>query len=240
MTASSSGSPVRGPEVAGGHWAWRASAPGVEIRFVGRRTDGTPADRPREEILAAVDTVRPVAWAKQIHSAQVLEAREGRCGEGDALIGGEAGIALSVITADCVPVLIAAGDALAAIHAGWRGLEAGVIESAIDRLRSHPATPPPSAWTAWIGPSIGACCYEVGEEVAHRVAQASTDRAVITPGTGRPHLDLPIATIAQLARAGVGLVRPVLWCTRCETDRLHSYRREGKAAGRNVAFIWRT
>jgi hypothetical protein len=238
MTSPAPGSPVRGPGKAGGHWVWRASAPGIEIRFVGRRIDGAPVDQPRHEVLAAVDTERPVAWAKQFHSARVLEATAGRCGEGDALVGGRDGTALSVITADCVPILISAGPHLAAIHAGWRGLAAGVVQAAVDRLL--PAAPDPSTWTAWIGPSIGACCYEVGEDVAARVAAATTDRAVITPGPGRPHLDLPVATIAQLARAGVGLVRPVLWCTRCETTRLHSYRREGQSTGRNVAFIWRT
>lgn len=240
MTAPASGSPVRGPDEAGGHWLWRASAPGIEIRFVGRRADGAPVDHPRHEVLAAVDRARPVAWAKQIHSSVVLDARAGRCGEGDALIGREPELALSVITADCVPVLIAAGPVLAAVHAGWRGLEAGVIPATLERLQADPDTPAPSAWTAWIGPSIGACCYEVGEDVATRVATATTDRAVITP-TGRPpHLDLPVATIAQLARFGIGLVRPILWCTRCETTHLHSYRREGEQAGRNLAFIWKS
>lgn len=237
---SDRGTPVRGPHAAGAHWVWRASAPGVEVRFAGRRLDGAPVDQPRHEVLAAIDAPRPVAWAKQIHSATVLPAREGHTGEGDALIGDQPGLALSVITADCVPILIAAGPHLAAVHAGWRGLESGVLPATLERLAAAPATPPPAGWTAWIGPSIGACCYEVGDEVATRVATATTDRAVIHPATGRPHLDLPVATIAQLASFGVGLVRPILWCTRCETTRLHSYRREGQQAGRNVAFIWRT
>ena len=74
----------------------------------------------REDILRTVATAMPVAWAEQVHSARVLVGRAGRSGQGDALVCGDGGLALSVMTADCVPVLIAAGSHVAAIHAGWR------------------------------------------------------------------------------------------------------------------------
>lgn len=233
----SSPAPVDGPVLRGGHPVWWASGHGVEVRFVGRGAGGT-----RTEILGRVEgaEVPPVAEAKQVHSATVLPARDGFCGEGDALWTGEAGLALSVITADCVPVLLAAPEAaggrIAAVHAGWRGIEAGVVERALAALDAPPAT-----LVAWIGPSIGACCYEVSEEVAERVAAVSDPSVVAGERSprGRPHLDLAGAVRHQLLRAGVPEPRVVVRCTRCDAERLWSYRREGKGVGRNVAFIWR-
>jgi hypothetical protein len=212
------------------------------VRFVGRRVGGGKETGEREAVLREVGSDLPVAWAKQVHSARVLAAREGRCEEGDALVGGE-GLALSVASADCVPVLIAAGSHVAAVHAGWRGIAAGVVPAVVARLVAEAEAAgdaaDPAAWSAWIGPAIGPCCYEVGPEVADRVATASSGEAIVPRPGARPHLDLPIAVLAQLVRAGVGTVRPTIWCTRCEPDRLHSFRRDGPAAGRNLAFIWR-
>jgi YfiH family protein len=134
-----------------------------------------------------------------------------------------------VVTADCVPVLLAGPQGLAAVHAGWRGLVGGVIPATLERMGG--------AETAWIGPAIGPCCYEVGEEVAEQVAAVG---GTVLPGpAGRPHLDLAAAARHQLKAAGVGEVRSVASCTRCEAERLYSYRREGKGVGRNVAYIWR-
>lgn len=236
--ATSSG--LKGPELEAGYWVWRGEAGGAEVRFVGRRVEGD-GEADRQDLLRTVGVDRPVAWAKQVHSAEVLAAREGRSGEGDALVG-TGGLALSVVTADCVPVMIAAGPRVAAVHAGWRGIAGGVVPAAIDRLVAEAETggdnADPAAWSAWIGPAIGPCCYQVGPDVADRVAAATTAEAVV-PRPGRPHLDLPVAVLAQLVRAGLGTVRPLLWCTRCNPDRLHSYRREGPATGRNQAFIWR-
>lgn len=233
---------LEGPEVLAGYWVWRGEAGGAEVRFVGRRVEGDGEDAEREDTLRSTGVELPVAWARQVHSAEVLPAREGRSGEGDALVGaGE--LALSVVTADCVPVMIAAGARVAAIHAGWRGIVQGVVPAAIDRLVAEAEAAgdnaDPAAWSAWIGPAIGPCCYRVGADVADRVAAASTPEALV-PRPGRPHLDLPVAVLAQLVRAGLGTVRPLLWCTHCNPDRLHSYRREGPAAGRNHAFIWRS
>ena len=87
--------------------------------------------------------------------------------------------------------------------------------------------------TAWIGPTIGPCCYEVGEEVAGQFPA----EAVVPGPAGRPHLDLVAAARLQLGSAGE--VRTVADCTRCEGERLYSFRREGRGVGRNVAFIWR-
>lgn len=235
---------LRGPEPLGGYWVWRGAAGGAEVCFVGRRVGGGDEQASRQDVLRSAGTGLPVAWAKQVHSARVLAARAGRCGEGDALIAGDGGLALSVASADCVPVLIAAGERVAAVHAGWRGIAAGVVPAAVARLIAEAEAGggggDPDSWSAWIGPAIGPCCYEVGPDVADRVAAASTGEALVPRPGARPHLDLPVAVLAQLVRAGVGTVRPTLWCTRCAPDRLHSYRRDGPAAGRNIAFIWRS
>ena len=125
------------------------------------------------------------------------------------------------------------------------GLVAGVIPNALDRLAAEEGAGDPATWRSWIGPVNGACCYEVGWEVAEEVAAATTREAVVEhSGAGggssgeRPFLDLVAAARHQLTAAGM----PVSWlvrCTRCDADGLFSYRRSGQRAGRNLAFIWK-
>lgn len=230
--------PIQGPEGIGGHEVWRSRLGDVHVVFAGRGPAGE-----RDEVLkrVAADAPADLAWARQVHSATVLPARPGPCGDGDALWTSQAGLALSVVTADCVPVVLAGpGGAsghgtVAAVHAGWRGLVDGVIAAT---LRELPG--PMSGWTAWIGPAIGVCCYEVGEEVAERVVAVSSSEAAAPGPNGRPHLDLPGVAARQLREAGVGRVLGLVRCTRCDEERLFSYRREGKGGGRNLAFIWKS
>ena len=210
-----------------GHRVWSDRLGRVELRFVGRG----PGDR--MAAAAAAGAPQELAWSRQIHSARVLAAAPGHCGEGDALTTRRTGLALSVVTADCVPVLVAGDCEVASIHAGWRGIAAGIVGETLTRLAS-----PPERLTAWLGPAIGPCCYEVGDEVAARVAAVS-DPTVAVPGRGpRPHLDLHAAVASQLRRAGVEQVHRVPDCTHCSADSLWSYRREGPGAGRNLALIW--
>ena len=201
--------------------------------FSGRRVDGQREDDRREQLHGLLpESVEP-AWLHQVHSDQVLDAQPGPCGRGDALTTCEVDLALTVVTADCVPVLLAAGERVAAVHAGWRGLAQRILWPALERFDD------PSAVTAWIGPSIGPCCYEVGDDVAAEVAAASS-RDVIRPGRrDRPHLDLVSAARAQLRELGVDEVHEVGGCTHCDSERLCSYRRDGPRAGRNVSAIWR-
>ena len=211
-------------------WTWEGGGRWVSVVFAGRGIDG---DR-QEAFEWLTGEARPVAWARQIHSARVLEAQAGECGEGDALVGRENGLALSIVTADCVPVLLSGPAGIAAAHAGWRGIAAGVVGATIAALGG-----PPEECQAWIGPAIGPCCYETGQDVADQVVAASHP-GIATPGpTGRPHLDLQAAVRHQLRAAGIHEIQAVPLCTRCEDTRLHSYRRDGKRAGRNHAFIWR-
>jgi YfiH family protein len=161
----------------------------------------------------------------------------GFAGEGDALVTARPGLALSVITADCVPALISMGDAIAAVHAGWRGLAGGIVEEALGTMHRTWGTLAADV-VAWIGPAIGACCYEVGADVAAQVVAASGEE-VATPGpAGKPHLDMALAVELQLRRAGIADVRRLGPCTRCEPELLWSYRREGAKAGRNIAYVW--
>jgi len=250
----------------GGFAAWAAAEGDVRVLFTGRGgTGGSRLDR--RSILAAVAgeagaalgtrAAPAVAGLRQVHGAVVLEARgrgdlehadsdDGACGNGDALVTGRRGLALSVVTADCVPVLVAAGRRVAAIHAGWRGVVAGVVAATVGRLREVGAGEP-TAWSAWIGPAIGGCCYEVGDDVAAAVAAASTPEAVLEGGRfrvggasgDRPHVDLAAAVRHQLAAAGVERIGWRIACTRCDFDALWSHRRDGGGAGRNHAFVWR-
>lgn len=207
---------------------WRATRGGVSACFVGR---GPRLER--DETLRAIgEPELAVAWAKQVHGAALLEARPGACGEGDALHTAQSGLALAVATADCVPVLLAGPAGVAAVHAGWRGLVAGVLAPAVASLGD------PASIHAWIGPAIGLCCYEVGDDVATAVVAASTAEVANPVGGGKAHLDLAAAARHQLERAGVRSIDLLISCTRCD-PRLWSYRRDGKGAGRNLAFIWR-
>jgi YfiH family protein len=210
-------------------WAFNEEVPGAAVFFAGRGPEGS-----REEVLTRLTGERrQVAWARQVHSARVLTAQPGECGEGDALVSRAGGAALSIVTADCVPVLLAGPAAIAAAHAGWRGIAAGVVGATVEAMGEDPGLV-----QAWIGPAIGPCCYETGPDVAAQVAAAS-DPAIVTEGPpGRPHLDLQLAVRRQLQAAGLHQIQVIPLCTRCEAATLHSYRRDGKAAGRNHAFIW--
>jgi YfiH family protein len=231
-------SAVLEPRRVGDYPVWADAAFGVEVRFVGRGPD-----RARDETLAAVEPgPPPVAALRQVHSARVVTVEAGGlAGEGDALVSSCTGLALSVITADCVPLLLAGEGGIAAVHAGWRGIVGGVVPAALASLARQGAVPFDSTRVrAWIGPTIGPCCYEVGPEVAAPVVAASAAEVAVPGPAGRPHLDLRRAVQIQLARAGVRDVRLVGPCTRCEADLLWSYRREGAKAGRNIAFVWQS
>lgn len=210
-----------------GHRLWSDRLGRIELRFVGRG----PGDR--TAAAAAAGAPPELAWSRQIHSAHVLQAATGNCGEGDALTTTRTNLALSVVTADCVPILLAGDAEIASVHAGWRGIVAGIVGETLARLASAP-----ERLDAWLGPAIGPCCYEVGNDVASQVAAAS-DPETVVPGRGpRPHLDLHLAVESQLRRAGVARVHRVADCTHCSAESLWSYRREGPGAGRNLAFVW--
>lgn len=155
--------------------------------------------------------------------------------EADALVATAPGMAVAIRVADCVPVLLAdpATGRVAAAHAGWRGVVKGVVGAALDALE----TPHPGAVIAAIGPSIGPCCFEVGDEVAAEIA-ASTAPDVVLPRAGeKPRVDLWRAVERQLRARGVGDVTTLGRCTVCEPGAFFSFRRDGARSGRMVGVI---
>ena len=212
----------------------------VEVRFVGAGPDRRPD---RQRLLETLEGKAPrVAWAEQVHGDTVLEVDQpGPAGEGDALITREPNLALAVSTADCVPVLLTAPDGtLAAVHAGWRGILANVVGATLDRFSG-----PLEEVTAWIGPAIAGCCYQVENELAERMAEVVGSREIIQwKGVlgiewSSPRLDLPQAVGRQLVARGVDDLRILDVCTHCSGINVHGHRRDRELAGRNLSFIWR-
>jgi hypothetical protein len=172
----------------------------------------------------------PMASVKQIHSDVVWVAQQPGCaGEGDAIVTRTRGVTVSVRTADCFPILLADPEtqSVAAIHAGWRGTAAGVVQSSLARMRSEFGTDPSNVCAA-IGPGIGACCYEVGIEVARQFGKDSGGK-----------LDLAVENRSQLIAAGVRSERieVVGGCTFCHPAKFFSWRRDHDPAGRMISFI---
>jgi purine-nucleoside/S-methyl-5'-thioadenosine phosphorylase / adenosine deaminase len=218
------GAAERGMLVAFSGRSGGVSRPPYESLNLGALTDDDPdsvaANRAR---LAEAVGFPPgdLSWAHQIHSARVLEVTaHGRAGRGDALVRRSSG-ALGVLTADCVPVVLAGEDGVAAAHAGWRGLAAGVVEATVERLGG--------AHSAWIGPSIKACCYEVGDEVI----DAFRARRLPIAGPGR--VDPAGAARAALERSGLERIAVSDVCTACDRG-YFSYRRDGPT-GRQMGVI---
>jgi len=186
---------------------------------------------------------------RQVHGGRAvrLSRPDAPLGEADAVLSTLPGVPVGVVTADCVPVLMASGGggAVAAVHAGWRGLAAGVLPAALAALRriaaERGATPAP-LW-AVLGPHIGPCCYEVDAAVweALRPRFGAVLTQALRPGRpGHAQLDLGALARAALRAAGVeehNLSALPDACTRCHGERFHSYRRDGARAGRLLHWI---
>ncbi|HEX5109457.1 MAG TPA: peptidoglycan editing factor PgeF [Vicinamibacterales bacterium] len=213
----------------------------------------SPGDQTR--LSTAVGASR-VAMLTQVHGAEVVAVRAGEYPErsqtGDALISRQPIVAVAVRVADCVPLLMAdrVTGAVAAVHAGWRGTAAGVSRAAVDALGREYGSRPSDLVVA-IGPSIGACCYEVGPELVDAFAAAGHERYLIDrwfiappPPRGsreRPPLRLDVAGANrdQLILAGVpeGQIHMSGLCTAMHLDVLTSFRAERSNAGRLAAAI---
>jgi purine-nucleoside/S-methyl-5'-thioadenosine phosphorylase / adenosine deaminase len=182
----------------------------------------------------------PESWtgARQVHGNRVERVGPDRRGAGwaspddviaevDALWTDAPDVTIVVLTADCLPIVLAdpEGRRVGVVHAGWKGLLAGVIGAAVKDMAGA------EGLVAYVGPSIGPCCYEVGPEVAGPAADALGD--VVRTGDGKPRLDLWAGSLIALARAGVKEVWPAALCTRCERHRFFS-NRAGSAARQGV------
>jgi len=183
-------------------------------------------DENRRRVCSAIGAdPEQLAMNFQRHTALVHRARPGVRGDdvGDGLWTDERGLPLLALTADCLPIALARGNgdgpALGVLHAGWRGLLAGVLEAGMAALGGN-------AVAAAIGPSIGPCCYEVGEDVAAPF-RARFGRDVARSG----RLDLWSAAEQALREAGCSSVERLDLCTSCRPDLFFSYRRDGKPRG---------
>lgn len=160
--------------------------------------------------------------------------------QADAVVATTPGVAIGVKVADCVPLLLfdRGTRRAAAIHAGWRGVVAGVVEAGVGALLALPEVRGDGLCAA-IFPHIGRCCFEVGEDVAAALLAVSPDPDVVDRARLKPHVDLAALITAKLARLGVERERidAVQGCTRCEPERFFSYRRDGRRSGRHVAAI---
>lgn len=179
----------------------------------------------------------------QVHGATVRRAnadpRWRECDSCDALWSSETHSALGIKVADCLPVTMVdpTHHVIANVHSGWRGTVQQITAATIGTIARETAFDPASSY-AYLGPSIRACCFEVGEEVVEQFTASYGD---VTPYVDRsqakPHIDSPRITRDVLRRAGFADERIIdtELCTRCEGSIFHSFRREGKGGGRNLA-----
>lgn len=192
----------------------------------------------RERLAATLHLASPATWCwlEQVHGTTVVE--------GDAVVGVEPppradaavtatpGLALVVLTADCLPIALASDDAVGVVHAGWKGLVAGVVEAAVDRLRAVGT----GAVRAAIGPCAGPDRYEFGRADLDRVVERLGSGVEARTVDGRPSLDLPGAARGVLEGVGVAEVWESGVCTIGSPDH-YSYRREGRT-GRQALVAW--
>lgn len=192
-----------------------------------------PADEPDDPARVAENRARVAAaaggrelrLARQVHGAAV--ATDDRpLAEADGQVTARSDVAAAVLVADCLPVAIASPSGVAMLHAGWRGLAGGV-------LRRGAAALGPGPLVAAIGPGIGVCCFEVGDEVREAFAAH--------PGAQRGrHFDLKLAARRELLTAGVEEVHDCDLCTTCDPERFFSHRRDGERTGRQAGVAWRS
>jgi hypothetical protein len=197
--------------------------------------DPAAVDENRRRLCAELALPAMPAWLQQVHGTRVVDVGAAQpCGDGATT--GSPGRVCVVMTADCLPVLFCnrAGTRVAAAHAGWRGLLAGVLEATVARFDD-----PPGEILAWLGPAIGPEAFEVGEDV--RSAYLERDEPAARHfRAGRPGhwlADLYGLARGRLQRAGVTAVSGGEYCTYSDPERFFSYRRETNT-GRMASLIW--
>jgi YfiH family protein len=199
-------------------------------------------DKP-ENVLANRKTISDMlnlpgapVWLEQVHGSRVIKADQStQLQQADASYSEQAGVVCAVMTADCLPVLLATseGDKIAAIHAGWRGLLAGVIRQTVNALDA-------TNIIAWLGPAIGPDCFEVGSEVKTAFVKQSANYAAGFKQISQNKYLADIYQLAtiELATMGVTQVYGGGFCTVTDKERFYSYRRDGET-GRMATLIWR-
>jgi YfiH family protein len=193
--------------------------------------------RNRLAIQRRLSLPNPPVWLHQLHSDRVVDAAHcGQCPSADASFAARTQVVCAVLTADCLPVLFCdrAGTRVAAAHAGWRGLAAGILESTVRALDTEP-----QRLLAWLGPAIGPAAFEVGGEVRRSFVdrQAEAARAFLPRRDGRWLADLYELARLRLLAVGVSAVYGGGLCTFSDRERFYSYRRDG-VTGRMASLIW--
>lgn len=199
---------------------------------VGDAPDAVAANRSQLQQLIGSEA----AWMSQVHSSAAVEADPRTCRTADASWTSAPGIACAVLTADCLPVLICDvdGTRVAAAHAGWRGLAAGILEATVAAMGV-----PGSHLMAWLGPAIGPAVFEVGAEVREAFVSrhaAASDAFVESRNDGRYMADIYRLARIRLADCGVTAVFGGGFCT-VHDQRFYSYRRAART-GRFASLIW--
>jgi polyphenol oxidase len=220
-------------ELPGGEAAFSTREGGVsegayESLNLGILTDDDPARvRQNREIAAAELRIDRIAMGRQVHGTDLRHwAAPPEGGELDRVDGHVTrlrGLGLLVIVADCLPVALIGDGQAAMLHCGWRPLAAGIVEKALATFDEPPA--------AAIGPGIGRCCYEVGEEVLSEFAELEG------VADGRM-LDLRMVARRKLEAGGVEAIEDVDLCTSCRPDLFFSHRRDKGVTGRQGGFAW--
>lgn len=191
----------------------------------------------RDRLQRRLDLPSGPLWLEQVHGRKVVDAATaGVRPAADASFSRRPGCVCAVMTADCLPVLLCdrAGTAVAAAHAGWRGLAGGVLEASVAAMAADPGQ-----LLAWLGPAIGAQAFEVGDDVrtAFTEAHARSAEAFVRRPNGRWLADIYALARIRLQAAGVGAVYGGGRCTYSEPGDFFSYRRE-QVTGRMASLIW--
>jgi YfiH family protein len=211
------------------------------VHGFGRRAPG-PQRETREEtvrrVRSGLDADGELLLLRQVHGCAVAASPWEDPPEADAAVATSPGLLLGIQTADCLPVLLLdpVRRSVAAAHAGWRGTVKGVTREAVRALEARGSRA--EDLVAALGPGIGACCYEVGDDVREAFGPGGAAFFRTTP-KGALHLDVRAANVRQLEEAGVrpASVYHVPECTYCLPGAYHSYRRDGKGAGRMISFV---
>ena len=210
---------------------------GARVRFTGRADGDLRPQLPGGADRLAAVAGRPVSWLRQVHGRHAVVVEGGRVvagEEGDALVTADRHTAVAVLTADCAPVALASPEGVvAAVHAGWAGLAAGVVGEAVAAMRALGATVVDAA----LGPCIHAECYEFGAPDLDRMATALGPHVRSKTAWGTPALDLPAAVAAAVHQAGASLVADVDHCTACGGGRWFSHRAR-REVERQAMLVW--
>lgn len=210
----------------------------------------------RRRLVEALDLPAAPRWLSQVHGTKVLRcladhnlahetSETAALPIADAAITTDPNVVLAIQVADCLPVLLASEDGrvLAAAHAGWRGLVAGVIEATWAAMQEADSTLAPQRVQAWLGPCIGPLEFEVGPEVRETFIAAGDSPEAFRPNEqGRWQADLAQLARQRLTRLGIGSMTGGDWCTASSPETFFSHRREsrlGRPSGRMVALLWR-